>query len=145
LRTAKEAILRPIYENGQTRAAEEATIRMAAERWGVSFAKLPIQYRVDWALIRGGAVAAWCECKRRHNNKGKYSSLMLSLSKVTHGLELARQTGLPFLVVVEWDDCLAYWKADRISGVRLGGRVDRGDWQDVEPVVDIGVELFVGL
>ena len=137
--------MRPIYENGATLAAEEATIRRVADRWGVTFQKLPIQYRVDWALIRDGKVACWCECKRRHNNKGKYPSLMLSLSKVTHGLELARQTGLPFLVVVEWDDCLAYWKADRISGVRLGGRVDRGDWQDVEPVVDIGIELFTEL
>ena len=137
--------MRPIYENGATLAAEEATIRRVADRWGVTFQKLPIQYRVDWALIRDGKVACWCECKRRHNNKGKYPSLMLSLSKVTHGLELARQTGLPFLVVVEWDDALAYWKADRISGVRLGGRVDRGDWQDVEPVVDIGIELFTEL
>jgi len=145
LQNAMEAELRPIYENGETRAAEEATIRRAADRWGVEYAKLPIQYRIDWALLRDGKVAAWCECKRRHNRQSKYSSLMLSLSKVTHGLELASQTGLPFLVVVEWDDCLAYWKADRISGVRIGGRVDRGDWQDVEPVVDIGIELFVGL
>jgi hypothetical protein len=41
-------------------------------------------------------------------------------SKVTHGLELARETGLPFLVVVEWDDGIGYWKADRISGVQDG-------------------------
>lgn len=133
---------RPIYENGETLAAEEATIRKAAKVWRCEYRKLPRQYRVDWAMVRAGKIAAWVECKRRHNKRNKYPSLMLSLSKVAHGLDLERQTGLPFLLVVEWDDCLAYLRLQGIGALRFGGRQDRGDWQDVEPVADFPVEDF---
>lgn len=133
---------RPIYETEQTLAAEIETIRKVAGIWRCEYRKLPRQYRIDWALVRDGKIAAWCECKRRHNKRNKYPSLMLSLSKVAHGLDLERQTGLPFLIVVEWDDCLAYLKAQRIGPLRFGGRSDRGDWQDQEPVVDFPVEEF---
>lgn len=133
---------RPIYENGDTLAVEEATVRKVAGVWRCEYRKLPRQYRIDWALLRSGKIAAWCECKRRHNQRNKYPSLMLSLSKVAHGLDLERQTGLPFLLVIEWDDCLAYLKAQGIGPLRFGGRSDRGDWQDQEPVVDFPVDEF---
>jgi hypothetical protein len=133
--------MRPTYENSESLKAEEQTIRKAAEVWKSTYVKLPIQYRVDWALLRGGVVA-WCECKRRYNNKDKYPTLMLSLNKIIHGMELARATEKPFLVVVEWNDVVGWHKVEKVHGIGMGGRVDRGDWQDIEPVVHIPVTDF---
>ena len=53
--------MRPVYENSDSLKAEEQTIRRVAEAWKTTYVKLPMQYRVDWALLRGGVVA-WCEC-----------------------------------------------------------------------------------
>lgn len=133
---------RPIYETAETLKAEEGTISRIASVWGVTFRKLPVQYRVDWALERDGRIVCWVESKKRKNLRTRYPSLMLSLSKVMHGLDLAKATGLPFVVVVEWVDALAYLRVERIPPLRFGGRADRGDWQDVEPVVDFPVEDF---
>ena len=132
---------RPTYENPDSLKAEEQTIRRAAEVWKSTYAQLPVQYRVDWALLRGGLVA-WCECKRRYNNKDKYPTLMLSLNKIIHGMELARATEKPFLVVVEWNDMVGWHKVEKVHGIGMGGRTDRSDWQDVEPVVYIPTSEF---
>jgi len=67
---------------------------------------------------------------------------MLSLNKIIHGMELARATDKPFLVVVEWNDMVGWHKVEKVHSIRMGGRVDRGDWQDIEPVVHIPVTDF---
>jgi hypothetical protein len=67
---------------------------------------------------------------------------MLSLAKIIHGMELARATEKPFLVVVEWNDVVGWHKVEKVHSIRMGGRVDRGDWQDMEPVVDIPTSEF---
>ena len=74
--------MRPTYENSDSLKAEEQTIRKVAEVWKSTYVKLPIQHRVDWALLRGGLVA-WCECKRRYNNKDKRHQ--------HHGLQMYNQ------------------------------------------------------
>lgn len=134
--------MRPVYENSDSLKAEEQTIRRVAEVWKTTYVKLPMQYRVDWALMRDKDIVCWCECKRRYNNKDKYPTLMLSLNKIIHGMELARVTEKPFLVVVEWNDMVGWHKVEKVHDIRMGGRVDRGDWQDVEPVVDIPTSEF---
>lgn len=133
---------RPIYENGETLAAEEATIRKAAKVWRCEYRKLPRQYRVDWAMVRAGKIAAWVECKFRRNESTRYPTLFLSLGKVMAGLELSRMTGLPFILLVEWTDMVGYLKVQGIGPLRFGGRTDRGDWQDTEPLVDFSIGDF---
>jgi hypothetical protein len=133
--------MRPTYENQQSLAAEEQTIIKVAQAWGVTYQKLPKQYRVDWALSKG-KIVCWCECKKRMNDSCTYPTLLLSLSKVMHGVEMYRVTSIPFVVVVEWNDGIYWNKIDKVGEIGFGGRKDRGDWQDIEPVVHIPVTDF---
>lgn len=133
--------MRPTYENEQSLAVEEKTMAAAAKVWGVDYQKLPKQYRIDWALSRK-KIVCWCECKRRWNNKDAYPTLILSLSKVMHGVEMYKATEIPFVVIVEWNDGIYWNKIDKVGEIGFGGRKDRGDWQDIEPVVHIPVTDF---
>jgi hypothetical protein len=52
---------------------------------------------------------------------------------------------VPFSFIVQWDDRMAYWDMPIgwVAGdVRWGGRSDRGDDQDAEPVEHIPVGEF---
>ena len=49
-----------------------------------------------------------------------------------------------FKLIVRWKDVVGYYTIKRDDYFSLGfnGRVDRGDWQDVEPVVYIPIKEF---
>ena len=55
---------------------------------------------------------------------------------------IKRDTGLDALIIVEWEDCIGYTQLDGDWIIKTGGRVDRNDWQDIEPVVHIPVTEF---
>ena len=117
-------------------------MQRAAAAWNVRPVKLPLQYRVDWAIIKNGHLAGWVECKKRNVPRRQYATLLLSLNKVLHGLQLSQTTGLPFILLVEWSDCIGWQKITAVEGLSIGGRIDRDDWQDVEPVCHFPTEGF---
>jgi hypothetical protein len=133
---------RPMYENAQSLGVEEATMAAACMAWGAGKRKLPIAYRVDWAVTMNNAIVAWAECKRRYNPSTRYPTLILSLAKYMHGVELSERTGLPFMVVVEFDDGIWYYEHETMPPLVWGGRRDRNDSQDQEPLVDIPIAKF---
>jgi len=106
--------------------------------------KLPRSYRLDWAALRNDAITAWIEMKRRYRTFDQYDDTFLSLHKMIAAKELNAHTGLRCLFAVQFDDCLAY--ADLLDDfdwkITFGGRTDRGDWQDVEPIVLIPMRAF---
>ena len=110
--------------------------------FGGEKAKLPVQYRIDWGVVQDKGVVAWAECKRRYHGRGKYPTLLLSLKKYMSGIALARHTNKPFVIVVEWDDGVFWSKTGPTHDIRMGGRSDRGDWQDQEPCVFIPTSNF---
>jgi hypothetical protein len=141
--------MRPQYEKPSDLAAEKAMIAEAFPNVNVVAHKLPQSYRIDYLLEYHGIQGirrAWCECKARNVPFGTYEDYMLSLGKFAAGCELARSTGYPFLLLVHWTDCLTRYAipTDPRIGYRIemGGRTDRADWQDVEPVVMIPVDQF---
>lgn len=107
--------------------------------------KNPKAYPIDWCAYKGGKIAGWVEIKCRKNPKDQYPTLMLSYNKLVSGKRYAEVSGAPFLLVIEWTDGVYFWKCpDDVTGysVTNGGRTDRGDSQDLEPVVLIPTSEF---
>ena len=114
------AVLRPTYENVASLVAEQGVSERLKAAWQCEAVKLPKAYRVDFALLRNGAVKAWSEIKNRSHPKAQYPTLMLSLGKVMAGLELANRTGVPFLLVVQWADEAGWLQVKGVTGLKVG-------------------------
>jgi len=134
---------RPMYESQHDLSNEERVAATLGSLWGCQFHKMPIRYHVDWALTKDDRVTAFAELKARNNPIGKYGTFMISLAKWVTGNELSRSANVPFLIVVKWTDGL-YWHKTGTAEVevKMGGRFDRNDSQDFEPVVHIKTENF---
>lgn len=135
---------RPTYENVVTMRAEDEVAARVATKCRGELHKNPRSYRIDYMLTRGGAANAWLEIKCRAQ---RYDTLIVSLGKVMAGRELARETRLPFILVVSLPDGDYYRevKADEPLLIARGGRVDRNDPADMEPVVHFLMTEFKAL
>lgn len=131
--------MRPLYETENDRALEARVISRLEVRWKCRAVKLPISYKVDFALERE-KVKAWVEVKCRGR---KYEEMYLSLHKWMAGRELSLNTGLPFILVYGFKDEI-YWRSvsKDAPSILIGGRQDRGDWQDLEPMAVFGLDTF---
>lgn len=105
--------------------------------------KLPKAYRVDFALTVAQTIKAWAEIKCRGR---MYDEMFLSLGKLLEGQRLAEQTGHPFLLVYAFGGRV-FWADVSTSKPRItiGGRTDRQDWQDVEPMALFKLSEFRSL
>jgi len=138
---------RPIYENEASLKSEASTAFEVEKAWKSNLIKLPMKNRIDFLMKRksDGEPKAFIEVKNRACKRHKYQTFMISLEKWVTGLAFESTTTLPFIIVVNWDDEIGYLKcSDHIAGisVNMGGRTDRGDAQDIEPVVHIPIYLF---
>jgi hypothetical protein len=109
-------------------------------------------FHCDWAFFKNNRLYRWGEYKNRSPAKwGDYKTFMLSLGKWMHLKYLAQQTHTPFVIVVEWGcGTIVYGKwppetamgydisfdmADKDYEIQYGGRTDRGQKGDKEPVI----------
>ena len=111
--------------------------------------KLPMKFKIDYAeLGRMGdgskSIVSLVELKNRTCTKGQYSSYMLSADKFKEGLQYTQNFNVSFHLIVKWVDSIGRYTMKRNDYFSLGlnGRYDRGDWQDVEPVVYIPIKEF---
>lgn len=134
--------MRPLYESSEDLANEQQVAKFLSEKWGCTFKKLPISYHIDWVVMRDKP-QAFVELKCRKNESKKYPTLLLSLNKWMRGKELSKELGIPFIVAVKWTDGVFFHTAGSADvSYGFGGRTDREDSQDIEPVVLIPVENF---
>lgn len=141
---------RPTYESAGDRANEAEVSSIIALRWKCEAVKLPVKYRLDYALVRGVRVGAYLEVKDRPRYSWGYladfGGYRLSQHKWIAAEKLALDMGLPFLLAVRAAGDLRYLKVkpgDKCDGPPImAGRKDRGDWQDQEPHVVFHVERF---
>ena len=136
---------RPLYESPQDLTNEASLVGICEREWNCKAHKLAIKYGVDFALVRHQIVCAFVEIKARTTPRDRYPTYMISLDKMVRAGDLYSATGLPVFLVVGWTDG-AGWTSlhqrDWARDVRIGGRTDRGDAQDTEPVVHIPVFEF---
>lgn len=127
----------------ETAADLEHELHAAAriEAWaGATSVKLSESlYHVDWAFFRNEELVAWGEYKRRAQ---RFPTLLLGVAKWRAGRALAKDTGVPFLLFVEWPDGLHYCDTQEMMfPIKRGGNT-RGQNGDIEPTYHIPVELF---
>jgi hypothetical protein len=139
--------MRPRYETEEDRNGETAVVASLCRRWDCSANKLSDRYELDYLLLREGRGKAWLEIKIRTNKRDAYRDYMISFGKVLAARRLSQGSGLPSFLLVKWTDCVGYMRLNDIKRfyVSIGGRTDREDFQDIEPVVYIPTQDFVRL
>jgi hypothetical protein len=128
---------RPIYEDHDDRAAEKLLVEFLVNvnRWS-GFERTPKMYPCDWVIDLGGGDFGLLELKWREKF---YSQYLISLHKVATLITYAEIGNFVPMLGVGWKDIreVALWEPIRREYLKpgFGGRRDRGDHQDVEPVV----------
>jgi hypothetical protein len=137
---------RPLYESSGDRCREQEVAKLVEERWRVVAQKMPMRYEFDYMLMRPepSRQVAIMEVKCRN---AKYDTLIISMQKVVTMQTYHQQFGVPAVLAVSWPDeepKYTLLEPARTSKyiVEWGGRDDRGDDQDKEPVIHIPVEHF---
>jgi hypothetical protein len=131
------------FESDKDRENELKAAITLALRYKVKFFKRADGSEIDFEIFRDGKRVAWAEYKRRYHNRQKYPTLYISLNKITAGLEKHRETGLPFVLIIEWDDGFFWLHPSRCDyEIRHDGRNDRGADSPVGTVAHFDVELF---
>lgn len=142
--------MRPTYETEHDRQNEAKVGEFLARAWGCQFFKLKPYYGVDMAVFVDGVMQGVMEIKTRHYSSedlARMGGLILSAHKWTsmaqwhavHRKAIALVLNLPdgiFALTVHPDDPLP------VFPIKLGGRTDRGDDQDVEPCCMIPMGYF---
>jgi hypothetical protein len=136
--------MRPRYETQYDSREEARFSEILAERFRCSLHKLPIRYGLDFSAVRDGRVVAFVETKVRTNPVGQYPTYMISVGKFMYADTLTRVTGLDCILAVKWSDAWGHTNLvlQPDIEVTIGGRRDRGDEQDIEPVCLIPIAQF---
>jgi hypothetical protein len=139
-----------MYESKANLKLEYALADQLAGMWRCAFRKLPIRYGVDYIVMRDDQPRAFCELKVREYEMDQLEILggfMLSLGKWMEGQRLHQATQLPFIVGIQLLDGIWYHQTTdfKFDGMKIAGRTDRGDWQDVEPCILLQRDKFVRL
>jgi len=123
--------MRPKYETTKDLQNEQEVADIVADL-GYNLRKLPVQYRLDFAIFRDSECLGFAEVKTRSFHMNKYPPVMISLSKVLAADALTRKTGLPCYLICKYTDCVARLDFAHPLDLRMGGRTDRNDPQDVD-------------
>lgn len=129
------------YETAEDLKRESDVIAFYAKKKRCEYHKLPIAYKADYALMRDGELKAFAEIKCRKVTHDKYDTIILSLLKWHDINALAQRVNVPAMLVVRYTDGVYTIPLREVpDSIEIGGRVDRGDDRDVEPVVHYRVD-----
>ncbi len=132
---------RPRYERPQD-LANEQHVAGVMDNLGYGLEKLPMQYRMDFAIFKDGDCLGFAEVKARTFEMNKYPTVMISLSKVLAARYLTQHTGLPCYLIVKYIDVIVRLDFADPFVLRMGGRADRGDAQDRDVCAFYSTERF---
>jgi len=137
--------MRPSYETSRDRLNQDFIRGILEEKWKCRLCDMPRNSAVDYvALDNAGTVKALIEVKCRTNPKNQYDSFLLSFHKIESCNAVSKGLCVPTLLVVGWTDEVAFVRLKEPStyNTKQGGRVDRGDPQDIHTVALIPNEEF---
>ena len=135
---------RPIYETKEHKKKQMLVADVIERRWNVSCKDLSYRDVVDYAMCRDDVICGWIEVKCRNLCFTTQLEYMISLHKIKEGRSLAKETNLPFFLVVAFQDGIYYYKDEgEEHSLRWGGRFLRQrDKEDLEPCYYIDINLF---
>lgn len=142
-------LARPTYETSNDKRLEAAVAEEFAAHHGMTVTKLGDKYAADFGIMRDKVLMGAVEIKVRDRD---YPEFMLSLAKCQNlralaawGLLVRVLFATPTGIYAQPITCNVAWSprgtfemvGDGYGGgwIGLGGRTDRGDPDDVEPVV----------
>ena len=135
---------RPIYEQDHDIANEIAFMRRA-ESSGIVAHQLKKCYPCDFYFKKGDR-SALVEYRRRNVKKDTYPDIFISAYKYSILKPMAQSLGVRFLFYVEFNDGLFVADLTHFevtpNDIKIGGRTDRGDRQDIEPLIAIPIDEF---
>jgi len=137
---------RPMYESKEDLTHETKMKSFLEGKWNCTLQKLPLKYQLDWLAMRDKDPYAFIEFKHREKlSFNAYPRYMISLDKWMKAKQLCREVGIPFIMVITFTEGTYYGvftnnMVDVTYG--FGGRYDRGDAQDVEPMVYLPLKIF---
>ncbi len=136
--------MRPVYETSEMKQREEIVANLYARIAKLKIRRCPKFYPCDWVALDEDDrfLKSLIEIKIR---EVQYPDYMISLHKVTQMIHCAAVAGINPMLVVWWRDkrelgVVNLMTCERTTG--YGGRSDRGDPQDMEPVVRIALAEF---
>jgi hypothetical protein len=153
---SRESVVRPIYESiddisNEERLAEHLMLRWELDGWK----RNPRMYPIDISFIKDDVIKGFAEIKCRTVSVDTYETYMISVSKVIAAQSLSKATGLGCYLVVKWTDSLgwiSFGSGEKVVDPRpgiirpkfvaWGGRSDREDPQDMEPVIHFDIDDF---
>jgi hypothetical protein len=143
-------MIRPKYETDINIQREEEVAKMIGEAWSCLISKpLPHRYVVDRAVTQNNELKVWVEIKNSTQKKDAFPEYTIALHKIAKGLELAKATGVKFILVVRFDSNNnskdVYWiecNERMFKRIRWGGVLVERDSQDQEPMVCIPMYQF---
>ena len=139
--------MRPIYETPETLKNEREVADFLEEVWGCTFYKMKIAYGLDFVVMKDDKIVCVAEIKCRNYTSeqlDKWGGLILSASKAHRAIEWTIAHKVPLLLAISLIDGLFVAWVDDWSDfeVKIKGRSDRGDWQDMEPCCLIPMSKF---
>jgi len=135
--------MRPIYETAQDRQREDGVREYISSSYACTYIKSDRLAVVDGYLFNHKQeLVAVVEIKCRNNTHNKYPTYMISAVKWRNGLQLAKDRGVIFLLVVSFTDGIYVTKVKDSYEVKQGGRYDRGDFKDIEDCIYIPMSNF---
>lgn len=137
--------MRPMYENKLTLDEELLFADEICSTWSIHLQKMPLSYKLDFSVIRKNKIVAFAELKCRRVSKDKYPTYLIGLSKIISAQNIHKASKKPVMLCVKWTDCAGWIRLDDPDlqfDLAIGGRKDRQDWQDVEPICFIPIEQF---
>lgn len=137
--------MRPLYENDNNLRSEKNLISHVSDCWNVVSYKMPMSYKIDYAMYRDDILIGFAEVKCRTHKFGTFPTYIISLAKVMEARRLARETDTRSILIVSWTDKIGYLDFLCHHQIRHGGRADRNDWQDQEPVCHFDLKHFKGI
>jgi hypothetical protein len=136
-----------MYETPADLQREQATIeRFLAHFPGCTAEKLPRNTHADFAILSPkGKRVLYVEVKQRFCSRRRYSTYWIGKSRLERLARSALRDGVTPLLLVEWEDALGFVdpnKALKASKISIGGRTDRNDERDIEPMASFPFHLF---
>lgn len=134
--------MRPRYERQADRDAENRLIELVCKRYQLdSFYKLPASYILDFAVSRNDQIIGFVEVKKRTTAMRQYPTFFIALHKVLQAKQY-ELIGFHSRVVVEWSDCIGSVRLGAPFELKFGGRSDRNDSADQEPMAHFSIDSF---
>lgn len=140
---------RQYYETESDRNRERIVAEKLEAYWNSKLVKLPVSYRVDYAVVSGCEdIIGFVEIKCRNCSSKTYDTLMISAGKICAGYNLAQVSGVPFIIAIDYSDGTFVFTYYNNPGIKLkyrGRTVNTRDSADIEPVFMIPVNLFLNI